>query len=131
MAGLVETLENLVESELDRLAVEIEAELKSGVSSKLKHKGRSTGAAVGAIHIEKTGAKSRFIGADINWGNHEDGGVHLYYFDQGNKGNAGNRIYPTRAKALHLKHIGEGIFAGSVTPYKGSGVIKEVADRHR
>lgn len=132
MGSFVETLDRVVASELDRLATQIEGELKSEISSRVGRKSsHSTGAAAGAVHIETTSTLSRFIGANINWSNHEDGGVHLYYFDQGNKGNRGGRIYPTRSKALHLTHIGADVYAGSVKPYAGSNVISDVADRHR
>lgn len=134
MAGYVEKLGNVIATELDRLATQIEGELKSAVSSKVgKKSSRSTGAAEASIHVEKDSPITRFIGANINWGDHNDGGVHLYYFDQGNSANGSDgRIHPTRSrKGLHLKHIGNGVWASSVSTYKGSGVVKEVADRHR
>lgn len=127
--GYVDVVTSVMQSELDRLAVQIEAELKSAVASRVgKKSSRSTGAAVASIHIEVDSPTQRFIGANINWSNHNDGGLHLYYFDQGN---GHGFIRPKRSKALHLEHIGSDVYAKTVRTYSGAGVVKEVANRHR
>lgn len=131
MADYVTALTNIVKKELDRVAQQVESELKAEVSARMKRTGKRSGNAINSIHIEYESELSRFVGANINWGDSTDGGLHLYYFNNGNKPKRGNRIVPTRSKALHLKNIGEDVWAGSVSPYSGTNVIETVADRHR
>ena len=98
---------------------------------------KDSGAAAGSIHIMgKNGGDvgisaqglitSVRIGANVNWGNHEDGGLHLYYANYGN-GGPGRRIWPTRSRALNTKHG----YYGMVHGYNGSHFIEAVASRHR
>lgn len=123
----VQTLNTILASKLDELAQKIERELQAEVG---RHS--QSGNAVASIHVEETGTLSRFIGSHINWGDSNDGGLHFYYLDQGNAPRNGkSRIYPTRSRALHLKNIGDKVWAASVTPYKGKHIVKAVADRHR
>lgn len=49
------------------------------------------------------------------------------YADEGN-GGRGRIIYPTHAKALHLK---DGSYRASVHGYEGSHFVARVANRHR
>lgn len=129
---LIETVGGIVQEELDRIAKEIETEMKAEAG---KHKStyRSpTNMAQASIHIENIGTGSvfgmgRFIGADAYFD--DDGGTHLYYMTHGNKGNGSlGMIYPTRKKALKLK---DGTLASYVRPYKGRNFIKDIADKYR
>lgn len=131
MADYVAIVTNVIKEELDRVAHEIESELKAEVNARMKRSGKRTGNAVASIHVEVDSETSRFVGSNINWGDSSDGGLHLYYFVNGNKPRNGGRIKPTRSRALHLKSIGDNVWAASVSPYSGTDVIKEVADRHR
>lgn len=136
MADYVELLETVLASRLDELAEKIERELKSEISSRVGKKSSvSTGKAAASVHIEQDSATTRFIGARINWGakHGEDGGMHLYYFDQGNRGNGQDgRIHAKNSKGLHMMHLKGGpIWRKSASTYGGSHVIKDVADRHR
>ena len=129
--SLVTTVEQLLKDKLDTAASEIERELKFELNASLRHPSRSTGSAMRKIRIEKEGKWSRFIGARIDWDNHNDGGVHLYYFIYGNKGNGSDgKIYPTRSRALHLEHIGDDVYAAYVSPYAGNNILKSVVDHY-
>ena len=134
MGSLIEAVGNIVQNELDRIAKEIEGQMKAEAG---KHKGsyRSpTGAAMASIHIEDIGTGSvfgagRFIGADASFdsGGDGDGGVHLYYMNYGN-GGSGRIIKPNTKKALRLKD-------GTITPYvfgyNGRHFIEKIADSYR
>ena len=112
----------ICERELDRVAAEIESEMKAKVAEHYK-----SGDAERAIHIERTGVLTRFIG-----GTGGEGTKHLYYLDQGN-GGRGRIIRPTRSKALRLTD-GRGntrAFAKQVHGYDGIHFVAEIASRHR
>lgn len=53
--------------------------------------------------------------------------LSAYYANYGN-GGRNRTIYPTHAKALHLK---DGSFRGSVRGYDGTHFVEKVANRHR
>ena len=138
MGGLIETVGNILEKEMDRIAREIEADMKAEASAH-----RRTGAAADAIHIDDISTGSvfgigRFIGAYADFDSKGDGngGTHLYYLDQGN-GGSGRTIYPRRKwdrrgrpypAKLRLK---DGTYRTSVKGYEGIGFIKKIADRYR
>ena len=134
MGGLIEAVTNIVQDELDRIAKEIEAEMKAEAGRHKSTYRSPTYAAQSAIHIEDIGTGSvfgagRFIGADANFDSSGDGdgGVHLYYMDQGNNAH-GQFIYPKRKKALKLK---DGTIAPYVRSYSGRHFIKKIADKYR
>lgn len=133
MGTLIQAVGNIVQDELDRIAKEIEAEMKAQASKPGSSHVR-TGMAASSIHIEDIGTGSvfgmgRFIGADANFDSKGDGdgGVHLYYMNYGN-GGSGKFILPKTAKALKLK---DGTFAGNVRGYSGRHFIERIADRYR
>lgn len=119
MGELVEYVNQVANMELDKVAKEIEADMKAVANEHWK-----SGEAYHAIHIEQNGEYSRIIGATGG-----EGAKHLYYLDQGN---GGRQIYPKHSKALRLTD-GRGntvAFAGSVRPYKGIGFLKKIADKY-
>ena len=132
MGKLIETVGGLVLKELDRIAKEIEAEMKAEASRHKSTNHSPTGMASASIHIENIGTGSafgagRFIGAEANF--NDDGGTHLYYMNYGNKGNGpGGFIYPTKKKVLKLK---DGTYAAYVNTYKGRHFIEKIADKYR
>lgn len=132
MGSLIEVVGGIVQKELDRIAKEIEGQMKAEASNHKASYRSPTGAAAASIHIEDIGTGSvfgagRFIGAYANF--NDDGGTHLYYMDQGNSGNGpGGFIYPTRKKALKLD---DGTLAAYVSPYRGKHFIKRIADQYR
>lgn len=94
--------------------------------SVVAHHSRS-GRALASIRIEKWNPNLYFVGAYIG-SSPDDGGLHLYYLDEGNKGNgAGGRIYPTRSRALNTPYGPK----ASVGTYKGIHFVHTVASRHR
>ena len=117
MGALVEYVNKVANMELDKVAEDIEAEMKAIVSEHSR-----SGEALSAIHIEKNGEYSRLIGASGN-----EGAKHLYYLDQGNAG-SGKRIYPKTSKALYLKDYD--IYRGAVNAYDGIHFLKKIADKY-
>ena len=114
MGICVMTLNKACEETLDELANTIEGEMKDIVGGHSR-----SGAALGAIHIEKYGEHGAFVG-----GTGGDGTLHLFFLDEGN----GNRtIYPRRKKALKYS---DGSLHGSSRPYKGIHFVAEIASRH-
>lgn len=109
MGNLTRVLEVASKRELERLAGEIEGEMKGIVSGHSR-----TGVALGSIGIEM-GETSAFVGGK---------NLHLYYLDEGN---GTKTIYPKRAKALRYS---DGTFHGKSRPYKGIHFVKEIAARH-
>ena len=116
-------IESVIAKELDRVAKQIEGELKAECPVR-------SGEARNSIHIEETSQFERFVGGN---------NLHLYYADEGN-GGKGGRIYPHgNALAFH----GWGSYAGkghgkggkyvlpSVSSYDGKHFVRTVADKHR
>lgn len=121
-----ELIVGYIGQQMDELAKQIEADYKAEVGKHNSAPGAS-GAAVGAIHIEKRGEYSYFIGAQVG-SDHRDGGLHLYYLDEGN-GGKGRTIYPTRSKALAVPSpIGP---RASVRGYSGFHITTKVASKYR
>lgn len=114
--SLVQIVNNVCESEMDRLAQTIRYELKSACPKR-------TGEAASAIGIEGGGTASRRIGGTND---------HLFFADQGNN-QSKSRIYPINAKALPISG-GNGqwiAFRAHASTYEGSHFVEEVANRHR
>ena len=132
MGDFIKTVGGLVQKELDRIAKEIETDMKAEASKHKSTNNSPTGMASASIHIEDIGTGSvfgagRFIGAYADF--NDDGGTHLYYMNYGNKGNGpGGFIYPTRKKVLKLK---VGTYAAYVNTYKGRHFIEKIADKYR
>ena len=126
--AIAEVVVGLIDGQLEEIARMIEADYKSAVASHNKWQG--SGAAVKAIHIEKRGNCSYFIGAKVG-SNREDGGLHLHYLDEGN-GGRNAVIKPKRAKALGTPPDGiPGIgFRASVHGYDGFGITAEIASKY-
>lgn len=123
--SLVAIFDAFAERELDRVAEEIEADLKNEVSAHWK-----SGKAYHCIHIEKKDKYVRWIGGTDGTGRGTSGTDHLLMLENGN---GGKRIYPTHSKALRLTD-GRGntvTFAKSVKPYSGYGILKKVASKYR
>lgn len=119
--------ESFCERELDRVALEIEGEMKAVVSEHYK-----SGKALAAIHIEKKDMFTRWIGGTDGTGTGVSGTDHLLLLDQGN-GGSGSRIVPKNSRALRLTD-GRGntkAFATSVRGYDGIHFLARIASRHR
>lgn len=113
--GLVETVTDVIEKELDRVADEICTEYKAAVKANLKRPNESTGEAANSIHVEKTGKYSRFVGSN---------NLHLYFFEMGN---GSKTIYPVRKKVLKYRN---GVYSMHSTPYGGKNIKAIVAAKH-
>lgn len=109
-----------IHGELEKVANNVKHDMVSIVS---RHS--ISGRAVSAIKIEKLSNVSYFIGAHINFRNPDDGGLHLYYLDEGNGGGRA-RIRPRRAKALKTPY---GLYH-SVSGYDGIHFVREVAQKY-
>lgn len=114
MGVCVETLNNACEKTVDELSTTIEGEMRAIVG---KHS--RSGAALGAIHIEKEGRFKAFVG-----GTGGEGTLHLFFL---NDGNGSGYIYPRKRKALRFS---DGSFHGSARTYKGIHFVEEIASRH-
>lgn len=115
---ITETVKAICERELDRIAQEIEGEMKAVCNDH-----RKNGDAYNAIHIESPTPMTRFIGGTS---------LSLYYLDQGNGGRDAI-IRPKRKKALLIEGAGHTTIghAKYVHGYDGIHFIKEIADRYR
>lgn len=132
MGNLIKAVGGIVQQELDRIAKEIEEQMKAEAVGKKAHV--RTGLAQASIHIEDIGTGSvfgvgRFIGADADFDSQGDGngGTHLYYMNYGN-GGSGRIIKPKKKKALALK---DGTLAPYVRGYGGKHFIEKIADKYR
>ena len=132
--SLVEKVRAICEEEMMELAKTIEGVLKAEAVGKRAHV--RTGMAAASIHIEREDDTHVFVGAHASFprdGN--DGGTHLYYLDQGNaqKGDKirSRRKYDRRGREPGKLALKDGSYRTVVSAYKGTGFIKEVADRHR
>ena len=127
--ALVETVMAIAREQMQEIAETIEGELKAECPKR-------TGRAAASIHIEQTGETSYKIGANANFSDYSDGGLHLYYADQGN---GGGIIKSTRAVDRKGRKPGKLIvmngmhtmYAPYVRSYAGKHFIAEVANRHR
>ena len=111
MGALVRVVIDACEKELDNVANSIYGEMKAAA---MGTKGYGTGEAAGAVHIEVTGARSRFIG-----GSHP----HLYWL---NEGNGSGRIYPKNSMALNTRFGPK----ASVSTYAGIHFVEEIASHY-
>lgn len=113
--SLVEIVNNVCMSELDRVAQVIRYELKSECPKR-------TGEAASSIGIEGSGVTRRIGGTND----------HLFFADQGNN-QSKSRIYPKNAKALPISGSnGQWIaFRAHASTYEGKHFVEKVAARHR
>lgn len=118
--ALVETVKTAAMEQMQQIAETIEGELIGIVSGHSR-----SGLAVGAIHIERRGDTSFFIGGTNGTGKGITGTDHLAMLDQGN---GSEIIYPTEKRALKFT---DGSIHGSARPYAGIHFVREVANRHR
>lgn len=122
------SIEPVVKGFIDGRLEEIAEQIKHDMVSVVSQHSRS-GKAVNAIRIEKLSGTSYFIGAHIGNGP-EDGGLHLYFLDQGN---GTKRI--TAKTSVALGKWPDGIpgigWRTSVKPYDGIGFVKDIADKYR
>lgn len=108
--SLVEIVNNVCMSELDRVASVIEGELKAACPKR-------SGEAASSIGIEGGGVIRRIGGTND----------HLFFADQGN--NQSMRVIrPVRAKALRFN---DGSLHARARTYEGKHFVAEVASRHR
>jgi len=114
--SLVQIVNNVCMSEMDKLAQRIQYELKSACPKR-------TGEAATSIGISAPSEFTRRIGG-VN--------DHLFFADQGNN-QSKSRIYPKNAKALPISgSSGQWIaFRAHVSTYEGSHFVRDVADKHR
>lgn len=122
--SLTETAEKLIKDELDRVSRQIMIEMKRECPKK-------SGSAATAISIMEESPFSRFVGVPINWGNHQDPGMHLYYACHGN-GGRGRIIEPTHSRALRIQDgFGNTVaFRAYVHGYSGHNFIADIAAKH-
>lgn len=125
--SVTEKVLEITKNRMNELARTIEAEMKAEARNYKSSNKVRTGNAAGAIHIEEIDDTHVFVGADIDWDDWNNGGLHLYYMTQGNKPQSGGRIVPTEKKALKLK---DGSVRKSVSPYGGRDFIHTIAKRH-
>ena len=121
--NIVERLPVIVEEQLDKLAKEIETDLKFEAGN--SKYGKSTTGREQKIHIEKIHELARFIGTDD---------LGLYYLNFGNK--KGKPIVPNKHKYMKFKgkkgnYAGKTYYAKQVNGYDGINFIKKVADKYR
>ena len=109
--SLVEIVNNVCMSELDRVASVIEGELKEECPKR-------TGQAAASIGISAPNEFTRRIGG-VN--------DHLFFADQGN-GQSVKVIRPVRARALRFN---DGTFHAKANTYEGKHFVEKVAARHR
>lgn len=123
--ALDKTAEQIIKRKLDQVSQTISIELKALCPKK-------SGSASSAIAIYVDSEYQRFVGCPINWSNHRDPGVHMYYANYGN-GGSGAIIRPTRSRALRLEDgAGNTIgYADFVRGYTGNMFIQTVASHHR
>ena len=113
----IETIiEGVIEKELDRLATQIQYELKAECPKR-------TGEAASSIHIENEGKWARFIGSN---------NLHLYFVSQGN----GTGGIPKSGERKPLPISGAGgqwvaFRTSQFKNYKGNDFITRVANKHR
>lgn len=133
MGKLVEKAYEITHERMRELAETIQGELVAEVSAHSR-----TGRAAASISIKEESEDSIFVGAYINGGDYRDGGLHLYYLDQGN-GGKNKKIRSTRevdrlgrkpGKLLIMNGMYT-MYANQVHGYKGAHIIREVANRHR
>lgn len=126
------SLESVVKGFIDGSLEEIAENIRNDMVAEVSKHSRS-GAAVRAIRIEKLSETSYFIGAHIgsDW---RDGGLHLYFLDQGN-GGPGKTIKPKDGKKAlgplppYKEHPGG--YRANVSGYDGIGFVKDIADKYR
>ena len=109
--SLVQIVNNVCISEMDKVASVIEGELKAECPKR-------TGEAASSIGISTPSTVVRRIGGT---------NTHLFFADQGNN-QSKRTIYPVRAKALRFT---DGSFHARASTYEGSHFVEKVADRHR
>lgn len=107
VASIIARIENICESEMNRIANQIEGELKAEANY-------DTGTMQGTIHAERTGEYSYFIGTGI------------YYAKFANDGRGAVR--PVRKKMLKYK---DGSLHKYSSPYAGSHFVEKVASRYK
>lgn len=110
MGALVTVLTDACNEELEKISNSILGEMKGIVGAHSR-----SGQALAAVHMESTGAMSRFVG-----GTH----LHLYYL---NEGNGGSMIYPKSAQALRFS---DGSFHAHARPYAGIHFVEEIASHY-
>lgn len=121
MGVLVKALQDATGRTIDRVASEIEGEMKSEFGRHSK-----SGAMIGAIHIERTGEFSRFVG-----GTGGEGTKHLYWINEGN-GSGGIPKNPPPKAPMPLTYGNKEPrgFAMRVSNYPGKHYIEKIAARH-
>ena len=114
MGVCVATLKKACSVTIDETANTINGEMRAFVGGHTR-----SGLALGAIHIERTGEFSRFVG-----GTGGVGTLHLYFL---NDGNGHKIIKPKKKRALKFS---DGSLHGSARPYKGYHFVEMIASRH-
>lgn len=114
--SIVEKVREICEENLDRLAVQIQYELKQACPKR-------TGEAARSVHIEKTSDTTRFVGSEH---------LHFRFADQGN-GTGGIPKSGQRKVMPVSGSRGEWIAfrTGPFNNYEGKHFVRDVADRHR
>lgn len=113
VASIIAHIENICESEMNRIANQIEGELKAEAN-------KDTGRMAGSIQSQRTGDYSYFIGTSIT---NEHGFPYPVVANDGR-----GAVRPVRAKMLRYK---DGSFHKYSRPYGGSHFVEKVASRYR
>lgn len=126
MGALVEYANKVALLELDKVAKDIEAEMKAVVGSHSR-----TGQALGAIHIEAPSEFVRVIGSRGS----DEGTKHLYYLDQGNDGSGSiirsTREFDRRGRRPGKLKLSDGSYRNQVHAYGGIGFLKDIASKYQ
>jgi len=117
---IVEIAKGYIDGQLDEIAHNIYMDMNAAIS---KH--NRSGAAIQALMIESM-PYSRFIGAYVGSDPH-DGGLHIKWLNDGNRGNMGALLRPTRSKALNTPY---GLKA-NVRSHGGEHFIEAIASKYR
>lgn len=120
MGTVVELAKGYIDQELSKTANEIYQSMVFAVYPHSK-----SGAALGALHVERLSDVSYFIGANVGSGPN-DGGLHVLWLNDGN-GGLGKRLYPTRKKALNTPYGPK----ASVSAHGGIHFVEKIASRYR
>lgn len=124
MAGtLVELAKGYIDGQLEQIAHEIYMDMNAAIS---RH--NRSGAAIQALVAERVSDSSYFIGAHVgNDPTGKDGGLHIMWLNDGNAGNMGKLLYPTRARALKTPYG----YKANVRSHGGEHFIEKIASKYR
>ena len=124
---IIKRVNAICEEQLDSLAKQVKREMVA-----VCNEHRKTGAAANSVFIEKTGEKTRFVGAPAR---RSDGRMtSFFYLDQGNGGKnaviTSNGDYPMRFKGYKGAYAGKWYTKWAVSGYNGIHFVRDIAEKH-